>query len=356
MSGESLYRADHPGPDRVGHTYLPEVPNPRSSRRGSGAGNRAALLGGIFGKRTSLALLGLRVAGRRQALRSSAHAPVFAAWLGVLAAGKLRCWRHRHDAERVNGPYRELIGRATALSRLRASRRSRFGRTTRRGPRVASASGLSRSGQCRFHGARSCGRQAVPVVARLGGPAIDSAGPTRRRGIRFVTGGLRHACYPPNLRGPQRRPRRAAAAARRRLQLPVPRGSSARGCKHFCSCATRSARGPRGSATTASWGYRCSRWRASRPRPPAKPEPRDLPVLSGGRKPPVRTTQGAYAPRSEPDPSAPARPVRTRAQVRPAPSALGESTRVAYNCVDRGRPRHMPHCFNCDLNPPGRNV
>jgi hypothetical protein len=120
VRGESLYRADHPGPDRVGHTYLPEVPNPRSARAAALEREVAgALLGGVFGRTTAVARQCLRVAARSAARLLGCRGPVLAAWLGVLAA-RVRCWRNRHDAVRLDAPYRELIRRATALSRLRA--------------------------------------------------------------------------------------------------------------------------------------------------------------------------------------------------------------------------------------------
>jgi hypothetical protein len=44
--------------------------------------------------------------------------PLLAEWLSVLAC-RVRCWRYRQDVERLELPYRDLVRRASRLSRVR---------------------------------------------------------------------------------------------------------------------------------------------------------------------------------------------------------------------------------------------
>ena len=120
VRGESLYRAEHPGLDRVGFTYLPEVADPKSGRAASLEREVArTLLTGRLGRSTPLMKLGLGVAARAAARSLGGRGQVAAAWVQTLAA-RVRCWRNRHDAAALDGPYRELIRIASVLSRTRA--------------------------------------------------------------------------------------------------------------------------------------------------------------------------------------------------------------------------------------------
>jgi hypothetical protein len=199
VCGESLYRADHPGPDRVGYTYLPEVPDPRSPRAASLEREvAAALLGGVFGKRTALTLRGLQVAGRAALRLLGTRGPLFAAWLAVLAA-RVRCWRNRHDPDRVNDPYRELIRRATALSRLRAL--AALPPPAEDAPRPTNRVRVEEFPDWSvytFHGIEWW--QGKPFRWSSPLAALQVAIPPDTRTLRLVTGGLRATCYPVNLR------------------------------------------------------------------------------------------------------------------------------------------------------------
>ncbi len=115
---ECGYRAANPGPDRVGHTYLLDLPNPYSP--GAAELDRsvaAALLSSAFGS-TLARREALRATGRIFARLLGRRGPVLAAWLSV-AACRLRCWWNRHDAARLDFPYRELFHRASRLGLVR---------------------------------------------------------------------------------------------------------------------------------------------------------------------------------------------------------------------------------------------
>jgi Glycosyl transferase family 2 len=110
------YRVANPGPDRVGHSYQPNMPNPYSP--GAVELDRevaAALLGSVFGS-TSAMREAFRATGRVGARLLGRRGPVLAAWFSVVA-GRFRCWRNRHDPARLNLPYRDLIVRASKLAR-----------------------------------------------------------------------------------------------------------------------------------------------------------------------------------------------------------------------------------------------
>jgi hypothetical protein len=119
VASECLYRAANPGPDRVGHTYFTESTNPFST--GTSALERdviATLLSGAVGRDTGAMREALAGVGRIVARSIGRRGPVFAAWLAV-ALGRVRCWWNRHDAQRVDRPYRELVRLASVLSRAR---------------------------------------------------------------------------------------------------------------------------------------------------------------------------------------------------------------------------------------------
>jgi len=119
VDSESLYRAANPGPDCIGHTYLPEMPNPFSPC-GAALNREVAmtLLAGVFGRKTVLMRTALLAAARYPANSCGRRGPVLSAWLALLAC-RIRCWRSRNDAMRLDVPYRELIRRAAILSRTR---------------------------------------------------------------------------------------------------------------------------------------------------------------------------------------------------------------------------------------------
>jgi GT2 family glycosyltransferase len=119
VMSECQYRAANPGPDRVGHTYLPEMPNPFSP--GAAALNRAVaatLWDGAFGRKTILMRTALAATARSVAGRFGRWGPVLGAWLALLTC-RIRCWWNRNDAARLDVPYRELIRLTSVLSRSR---------------------------------------------------------------------------------------------------------------------------------------------------------------------------------------------------------------------------------------------
>ena len=119
VSSECSYRAANPGPDRVGHSYFPELSNPFSP--GAAALNREvveAVLKGALGNGTLLRLKALVAVGRAAAGFFGKRGPMLCAWLAV-AVCRLRCWWDRHDVSRVDAPYRELVRLVSILSRVR---------------------------------------------------------------------------------------------------------------------------------------------------------------------------------------------------------------------------------------------
>lgn len=119
VTSECQYRAVNPGPDRVGHTYLPELPNPFSP--GAAALNRAVaatLWDRVFGRKTILMRTALAATARSIVGRFGRRGLVLCEWLALLAC-RIRCWRYRNDAARLDVPYRELIRLASVLSRTR---------------------------------------------------------------------------------------------------------------------------------------------------------------------------------------------------------------------------------------------
>jgi hypothetical protein len=199
IRGESVYRAAHPGRDRVGYTYLPEVSDPRSAiavrlERAVAV----ALLRGVFGTTPEAAGLGLRVAAGAATRLLGRRGPVLAAWLGVLAA-RVRCWWHQRDRIRLAGAYRDLIRRASALSRLRAL--ASLPRDERGVVPLAGGWDVEELPDCSlygFHGTEwwrgRAFRWSSPLAAlRLPlGPMVTA--------LRVVTLGLRSRRYPVNLR------------------------------------------------------------------------------------------------------------------------------------------------------------
>jgi hypothetical protein len=119
VRSECGYRFANPGPDRVGHSYQPDMPNPFSP--GAAALQRevaTALLGSVFGGSTAVMRDALVAAGRAVLGLLGRRGPVLAEWLSVLAC-RVRCWRNRHDIARLELPYRDLVRRASRLSRVR---------------------------------------------------------------------------------------------------------------------------------------------------------------------------------------------------------------------------------------------
>ena len=120
VSSECGYRLANPGPDRVGHTYLPTMTNPYSP--GAARHQRevcATLIGGILGGNTPLVRTALHEAARAVMRLLGRRGPVASAWLAV-AACRVRCWLNRRDAKRVDVPYRELVRLASILSCVRS--------------------------------------------------------------------------------------------------------------------------------------------------------------------------------------------------------------------------------------------
>jgi hypothetical protein len=116
---ECGYRAANPGPDRIGHTYLPDLANPYSP--GAAALDRemaAMLLSSPFGS-TSARREALRALGRVLARSLGQRGPVLAEWI-ALTTCRLRCWWHRNNAAKLDGPYRELVRRASRLGHVRS--------------------------------------------------------------------------------------------------------------------------------------------------------------------------------------------------------------------------------------------
>jgi hypothetical protein len=116
VASECIYRAANPGPDRVGHSYLPTAPNPFSP--GAVALNRevaVALLSGAVGRNTGAMREAFLAAVRSLTGLLGRRGPVLSARL-ALAACRLLCWWNRHDPARVDVPYRKLIRLASDLS------------------------------------------------------------------------------------------------------------------------------------------------------------------------------------------------------------------------------------------------
>jgi hypothetical protein len=199
VRGESLYRADHPGSDRVGHTYLPEVSNPRSPR--AAALERevaAALLGRVFGHKIAVVSQGLRVAGQVATRLLGRRGPVAAAWLGVLAA-RIRCWWNRHDAARLDTPYRELFHRAAALSRLRALASLPLAEADSPRPaRVLGIEDLPDWALYGFHGIERWKGEALRWSSPLAAVRLPLVPGAYR--LTLVTHGIRTCHHPANLR------------------------------------------------------------------------------------------------------------------------------------------------------------
>ena len=119
VSSECSYRAANPGPDRVGHSYFPELSNPFSP--GAAALNREVaetVLKGSLGNGTLPRRKALAAVARATAGFFGKRGPMLCAWLAV-AACRLRCWWNRHDVSRVDAPYRELVRLVSILSRVR---------------------------------------------------------------------------------------------------------------------------------------------------------------------------------------------------------------------------------------------
>ena len=119
VASECVYRAQNPGPDRIGHSYQPDRSNPFSPR--AAALQRdvvTTLLVGTLRRDTRAMSEALNVLGHVVTGLLGRRGPVLAAWLAVTAC-RLRCWWNRHDATKVNRPYRELGRLASVQSRVR---------------------------------------------------------------------------------------------------------------------------------------------------------------------------------------------------------------------------------------------
>ena len=165
VASECVYRAANPGPDRVGHSYLPDMPNPFSP--GSRALDRditSMLLAGTVGRDTRVMREAINGAGRVLAGFLGRRGPVVAAWLAA-AACRARCWWNRHDSRRVDQPYRELVRLASVLSRVRflASQPVIDSLTSRTIDRPRHRC-IARVGTSRLPRARTDERSTVPMV------------------------------------------------------------------------------------------------------------------------------------------------------------------------------------------------
>jgi hypothetical protein len=119
VRSECIYRKDNPGPDSVGHSYLPEMPNPFSPRvQDMNREVARTLFAGVLGGSMPVMREAFHAAGKVLAALSGRRGSLGAAWLAVLVC-RLRCWQNRHDLARLNQPYRDLVPRASRLSYAR---------------------------------------------------------------------------------------------------------------------------------------------------------------------------------------------------------------------------------------------
>lgn len=119
VMSECIYRSANLGPDHVGHSYLPDMPNPFSpGARSLDRDVVATLVTAALGRDTRTMRDAIIGAGRVLAGLFGRRGPMVCAWLAV-AACRARCWWNRHDSRRVDQPYRELVRLASVLSRVR---------------------------------------------------------------------------------------------------------------------------------------------------------------------------------------------------------------------------------------------
>jgi hypothetical protein len=124
IRGESIYRAEHPGPDRIGYSFLPDSDNPFASEHKAmrwavcrTLGFDWLFRGGCLRKAIGRAFWPALANGLAASLFGSRWHTGSAALLTKLAMG--RCWWRRDNAHKLDAAYRDLIVQATRLSRWR---------------------------------------------------------------------------------------------------------------------------------------------------------------------------------------------------------------------------------------------
>jgi hypothetical protein len=198
IRGEGIYRKENPGPDRVGHTYFPDISNPYSPGVKSLDREVAkTLFSGAFGWNWTAMTEAFRAAGRVLAGQLGRRGPVASAWLSV-ARGRVQCWKHRHDVERLAQPYHELIPKIQRLSRVRQlANQPEADLPLPAATRFLSIERLPAWSLYGFHSLESVKRTPFRWTGRIAAMRIPiTAGDYR---LRLITNGIRQEPVPLNL-------------------------------------------------------------------------------------------------------------------------------------------------------------
>ncbi len=196
VRGESLYRAEHPGVDRVGYTFFPALheENVDLAREVCRVLRRDVLRRALWqGDRLTLAALArARAAVRRHGRRGYLRAAVRMRWL------MFRCCCLRGDLRRLDPVYRELWQAAARVSRLRFLLKHPLRPRGTAGPASCRIDEIAAEAMFGFHPLESYQGESFRWTGRVA--AVRLHLPPERCEVRIDTRELRQAPLPLRLR------------------------------------------------------------------------------------------------------------------------------------------------------------